>query len=249
MDSSLSSGGYRSTAGSSAPPQTENLALAYQEPLTAILRLRYNRQPVVNAESFRANMRAALNAAEQLAVRRGYSAEDARLATFAVVAFLDHSVPSSPGHGTVFADWQTKLMQEELFGNLVAGEPFYENLRTLLERRDSPALADLLEVYLLCLLLGYPGRYGAAGQAESRNLIESLLERIRNVRGPQRITAPPGALPPESAPPTRRADPWIRRLVYALGIALLLLVLSFGGFWLRLHSGVGVLQAIVADNR
>ena len=49
----------------------------------------------------------------------GYSAEDVKLAGFALVAFLDESVLASGN--PVFADWPAKPLQEELFGTHVAG--------------------------------------------------------------------------------------------------------------------------------
>src|ERR1700685_3719458 len=66
-----------------------NLALIYQEILTAITRFRSNRQSVADAGSFRNQIKAAIGAAEAEATRKGYAADDVRLATFAVVAFLD----------------------------------------------------------------------------------------------------------------------------------------------------------------
>ena len=134
-----------------APPSSENLALIYQEALTATVRLRSNRQAVSDAESFRANTREALRVADAEGRRRGYSDEELQLARFAAVAFLDESVLNS--RNPVFADWPRKPLQEELFGVHVAGEIFFRNVERLLKASDSPSLADVLEVYLLCLLL------------------------------------------------------------------------------------------------
>ena len=53
-----------------------NLALGFQEVFTAVVRLRYNRQAVSDAETFRAQMRQALRVAEQEARSRGCSADD-----------------------------------------------------------------------------------------------------------------------------------------------------------------------------
>ena len=77
--------------GSDAASQQRgwNLALAFQEVFTAIVRLKYNRQAVSNAEAFRAQMKQALRVAEQEARTQGYAAEDVRQVIFAVVAFLD----------------------------------------------------------------------------------------------------------------------------------------------------------------
>src|SRR5260370_11786724 len=73
----------------------ENLALVFQEILTAIERLRSNRQVVPDAEAFRAQIREAFKSADREGRQRGYSPEDIRLATFAVVAFLDESILNS----------------------------------------------------------------------------------------------------------------------------------------------------------
>src|SRR5271166_1895435 len=134
-----------------------NLALAFQEVFTAIVRLRYNRQAVSNAETFRAQMKQALRIAEQEARSGGCSADDVKQVIFAVVAFLDESALSC--HNPAFADWARLPLQAELFGHQLAGEVFFQELQTTLGRSDSSQGADVLEVYYLCLLLGFKGRY------------------------------------------------------------------------------------------
>src|SRR5260370_12796570 len=99
--------------------RTENLALMLQEVLTAIVRLRSNRQAVSDANSFRIHMREALKLADQEARKRGYNSDAIQLAVFAVVAFLDESILNS--RNPLFADWPRKPLQEELFGTHMAG--------------------------------------------------------------------------------------------------------------------------------
>ena len=142
-----------------------NLALGFQEVFTAIVRLRYNRQAVTDAEAFRAHLKKALAAAEQEARSSGSSPDDVRQVIFAVVAFLDESVLSSGN--PVFANWPRLPLQMELFGHQLAGEIFFQELQKTLNRNDSPEVADLLEVYYLCLLLGFRGRYAAGGDLRS----------------------------------------------------------------------------------
>jgi len=146
-------GGYPSQAAipqSSRPaplPGRENMALIYQEVLTAITRFRTNRQTPTDAGVFRNQMKAAIHAAESAATANGYPAEDTRLATFAMVAFLDESILNS--NNPVFADWARMPLQEELFGGHTAGEIFFQCIDRLLSRSDSPQLADVLEVFAL----------------------------------------------------------------------------------------------------
>ena len=132
------------------------LAVAFQEVLTAIVRLRYNRQAVSSADAFRVQMKQALAKAEQEAAGRGCNPTDVQLAKFAVVAFLDESVLSC--NNPAFSDWTRKPLQAELYNHQLAGEYFFDELQKVLKRSDSPQTADLLEVYCLSLLLGFRGR-------------------------------------------------------------------------------------------
>jgi type VI secretion system protein ImpK len=226
--------------------RTENLALIYQEAITAVVRLRSGRQPVTSADAFRSQMRQVLSVADQEARNRGYTAEDARLASFAVVAFLDESVLNL--QNAVFAGWPRKPLQEEMFGGHVAGEIFFQSLQRLLERSESAQLADVLEVFHLCVLLGYRGKYGAGGQAELKSQMDAAAQKIRRIR---RDT---GALSPDWRPPSGvasagSADPWLRPLMITAAACLMLAMLLFAVFRLSLGSGVSSLQTAVAETR
>src|SRR5213082_776163 len=159
----------------------ENLALIYQEVLTAIERLRANRQGVSDANAFRHHTREAIKTAASQALAAGYPAEDVKHATFAVVAFLDESVLNS--RNPIFADWARQPLQEELFGTHIAGEVFFQNLQQLLGKSDSQDLADLLEVYYLCMLLGFRGKYSAGDRGGLNQIMNMTAEKIHRIRG------------------------------------------------------------------
>ncbi len=203
----------------------ENLALIYQEVLTAIERLRSNRQGVNDAAAFRHHTRLAVENAGRAALAAGYDAGDVRLATFATVAFLDESVLNSGN--AIFADWLRKPLQEELFNVHIAGETFFQHLQQLLGRNDSADLADVLEVHHLCMLLGFCGRYSAGNRGELAAFISSTADKIRRIRGPM------GPLSPNWSPPAEKArtgaDPWVRKLgilaAITAGVTLVLFVI------------------------
>ncbi len=225
-----------------APPpepakRSDNLALLFQEVLTVIVRLRANRQRAGDPNSFRDQIRNALKSAEQEGLRRGYTLEDLRVASFAVIAFLDESILNS--QNPVFADWARKPLQLEQFGVQIAGEIFFRNVDRLLARQDSEMLADLLEVHQLCLLLGFRGRYGASGSAEIRSILGQIDEKIRRIRG---VSASPAwQIPPERVVPAR--DRWIPVLRWvAIGCVALALIL-FALFKISLSSSAGELRS------
>jgi type VI secretion system protein ImpK len=217
-----------------------NLALAFQEIFTAIVRLRYSRQPVSSSESFRAQTKQALRVAEQEARSRGCNAEDVKHTIFAVVAFLDESVLSC--RNPVFANWARLPLQAELFGHQLAGEVFYQELQKVLTRNDSIEAADLLEVYYLCLLLGFKGRYAAGGDV--RSTMAAINEKIRRVRGPFASLSPRGAIPADAVR-LAQTDPWVRRLGFGAVTLLLLALVLFLVLKFTLISGVSDLSASV----
>jgi type VI secretion system protein ImpK len=205
----------------------ENLALILQEVLTVIVRFRANRQPVTDAETFRHYVREALKAAaHQSRSVAGYGTEDVKMAVFAAVAFLDESILNS--RNPIFADWPRKPLQEEMFGHHIAGEVFFRNLDGLLARDDSPVLADVLEVYYLCMLLGFAGRYVAGNRGELKGVMDRTGEKIRRIRGRLPELSPSWQLPPEAARVYK--DPWVRRLGIAAAACVVLALLLFAAY-------------------
>jgi type VI secretion system protein ImpK len=226
--------------------RTENLALHFQEVLTAIVRLRANRQAVTNAESFRQHMREALRIAATEGQRSGYNMEDVKLAAFATVALLDESILNA--QNPLFADWPRKPLQEEMFGIHVAGETFFQHAQQLLARQDSPECADILEVYYLCLLLGYRGRYSVGGSGELQAVKDAMAAKIRRIRGAYSGLAPAWAIPPDGPRPAG-GDPLLKTLTWAAIACAVLMLVMFAVFKVTLSSGVSDLRTIATQSR
>jgi type VI secretion system protein ImpK len=224
----------------------ENLAYIYQQILTVIVRVRQNRQSVSDASGFRANIQAGLRSAEKDAIKRAYAPDDIRAATLAVVAFLDESILNS--NNPVFSSWHSMPLQEEMFGHHVAGETFFENLEKLLSRPDSHDVADVLEVCALCLLMGYKGRYGLSGPDATRPVIDATMDKIRRIRGPLVGLSPSWAVP-EGGVVVAKRDPWVRRLAYTALCCVVLGLLLFLAFKMRLVSGTSNIHAIAPLTR
>lgn len=221
-----------------------NLALSFQEVFTAIVRLRYNRQAVSSADSFRAQVKQALKAAEQEARTRGYGPEDTRRVIFAVVAFLDESVLSS--RNPIFADWPRLPLQTELFGHQNAGEIVFDDIQKLLNRNESHELADVLEVYYLCLLLGFKGRYAAAGVGDLHAVKTAVRDKIRRVRPASSLLSPKGLLPSDAVR-VLQSDPWVRNLAITAIVGVSLAVVLFILFKVLLISGTSELGTFLTS--
>ena len=215
--------------------RAENMAFAFQEVLTVGERLRANRQAVSEAEGFRFQIREALKMADGEARKRGYTGDDIQLAIFAVVAFLDESILNL--RNPVFADWPRRPLQEEMFGHHVAGEIFFQNLQKIVTRDDSQDTADLLEVYYLCMLLGFAGKYSMHGRGDLQAIMNSAGAKIRHIRQLPPDLSPYWALPDERVKVVG-TDPWVKRLMFAAAACFLLAVVLFGVYKMMLGSGV-----------
>jgi len=217
------------------------LALALQEVFTATVRLRANRQSAADAESFRNHIKQLLGSAHEEARRAGYTAEDVKLAIYAVVAFLDESVLNS--RHPAFAEWPRRPLQEELFGGHTGGEMFFQNLHALQGRQDTDDLADVLEVHQLCLLLGFQGRYGGAGHDELRSWTAATRDKIARIRGGPTTLSPAWAPPSDEVIPIPK-DPWVRPLGYTAIAVLAASCLLALLFWLWQQSWIADLRAV-----
>ncbi len=224
--------------------RVNSLALCFQEVLTAILRVRFQRQQVQDAESFRAQMRRSLQSAMQEARSPGYSSDTVQMAVFAAVAFLDESVLNL--QSPVFAEWARRPLQEELFGGHLAGETFFRNLKTLLAQQDSPETADALELHCLCLQMGYRGRYALGDSGELHQLLRQALAKIQRVRGAAQL------MPAVQVPEVRAArvrDSWSRALLITACVLAVLTAAAFGGYEFSLGSGVSQVQSAASGAR
>ena len=230
--------------------RTYSLASCYENALTIILRLwSLQQQSAANSQDFRSSIRAALKAAMEQAKAMGYSSEVNQLAFFAVVAFLDESVLKM--QNPAFADWAQRPLQEEMFGHNRAGEIFFDHLHTILVRQDSAETADCLEVFCLCMLLGFRGKYALSsgmsslsGQSSSRSsgeiqaLVRQARDKIDRIRGQKSFL--PNVAPPE-VKQSVGVDRWSRGLGIAAVILFVLVILIYGGFWITLNSGLSQL--------
>ncbi len=213
--------------------RASNLAKAFEEVFTVILRTRFQVQQVEDAEAFRTTLRRMISSAVKEAATRGYSDEASKMAIYAMIGFLDESVLNS--HDPAFADWSRRPLQEEMFGGHFAGEYFFRNVNDLLNRPASAEVADILELHALCLLLGYRGRFAFGNTGEVDAILSRIRSKITGIRGSwslfQSIQPPAASL----APPR---NPWLRRLAIAAIVMAVITLLAFAGYLLILGQGV-----------
>ena len=133
-----------------------------------------------------------LKQAHEKALRLAIPMQDIKDARFAIVAFLDETIVGSSWSDR--ATWITKPLQVQLYGEAVAGKEFFERLERL--KADAAMRHDALNVYYICLALGFKGKFqmmGAAGQNALRSEIEDIYARLSATsRVPNQSLSPNG---------------------------------------------------------
>jgi type VI secretion system protein ImpK len=125
--------------------------------------------------------------------------------------------------------WELRPLQIELFGEQLAGEKFFEQLEQL--RAQGASRLQALEVFHMCLLLGFTGKYVLEGSEKLHYLTARLGDEIAHMRGRGRGGLAPHALAPD-------------RVLNALKHELPLWVLASGFALLALLGYIGLSQLL-----
>jgi type VI secretion system protein ImpK len=151
-----------------------------------------------DASALRARFEDLFRVFESRAIRVGYTEGEMGTAKYALAGTADEAILLS--NLPVKDEWLGRPLQMVFFDDFSAGETFYEKLDAARTNR-TPKAADVLEVFHLCLALGFKGKHGDARGAERRRvLMDALASEINQSRG---VTADsplsPSGLSPEGA--------------------------------------------------
>jgi len=148
---------------------------------------------------------------EARAKKDGVSPDQFDKARFAVFAWADEAILCSPWPGS--REWLKRPLQREFYGTANAGEEFFERLDRLLGDRSQdsdenvlsefakesdlevpadPGNDEVLEVYTLCLALGYTGMYfNESDRGNLDRLRHNCITRIVGKQGAAGLSAFP----------------------------------------------------------
>jgi type VI secretion system protein ImpK len=214
-----------------APPQNpllrdirgQRLSEAYAPCFALILQLRGSRE-FGDEPTLRQRILKLLDQAERDARNAGCTSEDVDAATFALVAFIDETILSSDWSQK--GQWLSRPLQLQRFSRYDAGEYFFERLDML--RSGGGVRAEALEVYYLCMALGFKGQYMLHEQEKLRLLIEQVHSELSAVPGMKADRLAPHGMPNDKRPGQARGSlPTWAILVIAVGVGLVIYLAMF----------------------
>ncbi|MBX3680518.1 type IVB secretion system protein IcmH/DotU [Cognatazoarcus halotolerans] len=195
-----------------APRQTASLVDLLYDGFYLVFLLK-NRHAPTGAEGLANRFIEFLDGFERDAKRQGTDPEAIYAAKYALCATVDEVVLGSSF--AVRSEWERQPLQLALFGDVLAGERFFDKLEQL--RGNAAARLEVLEVFHMCLLLGFKGRYLLEGTEKLGYLTAQLGEQIAHLKGKHRGFAPHWALPDRASHTLRREIPlWVIGALTAL---------------------------------
>jgi type VI secretion system protein ImpK len=205
---------------------TEDFVTPATPLLNLVMRLRAG--PEKTSDDLRETVRGELRRMEEQCKQLGYRKEQVDDVKYALVAFVDETCQAV--NFPLRNEWIRKPLQIEYFDENVAGVikkagvEFFERLKRLLAGGEQ--VAGVVEVYYLCMLLGFAGKFRVYDKEGIKLVIAEAAEYLRRAG---RLDA--GQLSPHwkvnDQPQVPRPPGLPMWLKVGAGVGLALLVLSF----------------------
>lgn len=214
-------------ASNRANPKQANELIALATPLLQLM-MRVKARMVVPSDEMRRTVDGLLKTFEEKGLQRGYKERQLLDAKFALAAFVDETVLA--GGFPLREEWERYPLQLQYFKEALAGNKFFERLDGLL--KEGPPEAEVVEVYYLCLLLGFKGRYDVFLEDQLPAVTRNVADHLRKAgRLKSHQLSPHGLLndQPDPPPPDPELPPWVKiAAITAVGVlAFAYLVLNW----------------------
>lgn len=210
---------------SSRRAQGANDLVGFASPIFDLI-LRLKAGIVQPSNDLRPKIAALLQEFEERAVRYRFSEKIVQVAKFALASFVDETVLTN--NFPLKEEWEKYPLQLEFFGEQLAGNKFYDKLESML--RQIEVTADAVEVYYVCMLLGFKGRYAVYDQDKLLNTMQRTADALVKSGKIKPVELSPHWLAKDQPPPPeKRGMPmWAKVSAFGgLGFAVLLYLVMF----------------------
>jgi type VI secretion system protein ImpK len=152
---------------------------------------------------------------------------------YALAAFVDEAVLRSQWAGK--EQWADNPLQLQFFETYLAGEGFFEKLEALRTRGEP--VVEVIEIYYLCLVLGFEGKYGMEGTERLTALAKVIHDELIRFRPMNAEGVSPHWKVVDG--PAHDEIKLPRWLLYSCAAVILVCVLLYIGFFIGILVAAG----------
>jgi type VI secretion system protein ImpK len=161
-------------------------------------------------------------------------------AKYAIAALMDESILNKGGD--IHESWVVSPLTLELFNDPIGGENFFTRLEALMENPSKNS--EVLDIYYLCLALGFRGKYHLSNKEQLNAVSDNILHALETVRGKaSKILSPAPNTPPGKSP---NVNPGIKFIIGTFSLLALSIVFYFALMTLSSGSNPIVKSAVSA---
>ncbi len=203
----------------------KNDLVAFAGPIFDLI-LRIKARIVAPSNELRPQVAAMLADFEKRAERYRFNHKIVQVAKFALASFVDETVLTN--NFPLRDEWEKYALQLEYFGEQLAGNKFFEKLDAMLKQIETTQ--DAVEIYYVCMLLGFKGRYGVYEQEKLLAIMQKTANALVKVGKIKPIELSPNWLANDQPkPPEKRGMPvWAKiSALSGLGLALIVYLMMF----------------------
>jgi type VI secretion system protein ImpK len=163
---------------------------------------------------------------EKRAERYRFNHKIIQVSKFALASFVDETVLTN--NFPLRDEWEKNPLQLEYFGEQLAGNKFFDKLQAMLKQIETTQ--DAVEIYYVCMLLGFKGRYGVYEQEKLLAIMQTTANALVKVGKIKPVELSPHWLADDQpAPPEKRGMPVWAKISAAggLGLAFVIYLVMF----------------------
>lgn len=198
----------------------KNDLVAFAGPVFDLI-LRLKSGIVAPSNSLRPQVAALLEDFERRAERYRFSHKIIQVSKFALASFVDETVLTN--NFPLRDEWEKYPLQLEYFGEQLAGNKFFDKLSAMLKQIE--ATQDAVEIYYVCMLLGFKGRYAIYEKDKLLAIMQTTANALVKVGKIRPVELSPNWLANDQPePPKKKGMPVWAKIGAAGGLGLAFIV-------------------------
>jgi type VI secretion system protein ImpK len=158
---------------------------------------------------------------EKRAERYRFNHKIIRVSKFALASFIDEVVLTN--NFPLKEEWEKYALQLEYFGEQLAGNKFFEKLEAML--KQIKMTGDAVEIYYVCMLLGFKGRYAVYEQEKLVMVMQRTADALVKIGRIKPTELSPNWLANDQPePPKKKGMPAWAKITAGGGLALAVII-------------------------